>query len=92
MFDRLVASVSEDLGGADRLSTVQKGLVEAFAAASVVLNDLNVRALLGQQISLADHAAAISSLVRVAARIGMQRVPRDVTPDPLVYARTHGGA
>jgi hypothetical protein len=87
---RLVACISEDLGGEASLSTVQKSLIEAYAAAVVVLEDLNTRILLGQQIDLADHAAAISSMIRVAARIGVHRVPRDVTPRLAEYLASTG--
>jgi hypothetical protein len=78
-FDRLVASIIADLGGEQNLSTVQRSLVEAFASAVVTLEDMNTRLLLGQPFDRADHAAAISNMVRVAARIGTRRVPRDVT-------------
>jgi hypothetical protein len=89
-FDRIVTEITADLGGEENLSTVQKGLIEAYAAASVVLADLNTRLLLGQQIDLADHAAAISSMIRVAARIGVHRVPRDVTPRLAEYLASTG--
>jgi hypothetical protein len=79
LFDRLVASIIADLGGEENLSTVQRSLVEAFASAVVTLEDMNCKLLLGQPIDRADHAAAISNMVRVAARIGTRRVPRDVT-------------
>jgi hypothetical protein len=44
------------------------------------MNDLNTRLLLGQQIDLGEHAAAISAMVRVASRIGVLRRARLVTP------------
>jgi hypothetical protein len=40
-----------------------------------------------QDVDLAQHAQAVSAMVRVASRLGVRRVPRDVTPDPLDYAR-----
>jgi hypothetical protein len=62
-------------------------LVEAYCGATITLNNLNTRLLLGQQIELSEHAAAVSAMVRVASRLGLQRRPHDVTPDPLVYAQ-----
>jgi hypothetical protein len=77
------------LGGRDQLSTVEAALIEAFAGATVHVNQLNALLLLGEAIDLADHAAAISAMVRVAARIGLRRRPRDVTPSVAEYVAQH---
>jgi hypothetical protein len=79
-FDAIAEGIATDLGGRDRLSTVEAALIEAFAGATIHVNQLNTLLLLGEAINLADHAAAISAMVRVAARIGIHRRPRDVTP------------
>jgi hypothetical protein len=86
-FDAIANGIASDLGGVNELTTVEAALVEAFAGAAVHVYDLNARLLLGQAIDLSDHAHAISSLVRFASRIGTRRRARDVTPDPLEYAR-----
>jgi hypothetical protein len=90
-FDRIVDGIASDLGGKNNLTTVQSALVEAFAGACVHVNGLNMKLLIGEAIDLADHAMAISALVRVATRLGTGRVPRDVT-DPLDYARDQESA
>jgi hypothetical protein len=51
-----------------------------IAGAAIHVNDLNARLLLGQQINIVEHAHAISTMVRVASRIGIDRLPRDVSP------------
>jgi hypothetical protein len=89
LFDKLVGDIETDLGGHDRLSTIQRTLVEAFVGGAVTLHNLNVRLALGQDIDPGTHGAVVSALVRVASRLGVQRVPRDITPDPLSYAREH---
>ena len=43
LYDRLVVDIENDLGGRENLSTVERALIEAFAGASVTLNNLNVR-------------------------------------------------
>jgi hypothetical protein len=88
-FDSIAKGIAVDLGGEDRLSTVQRHLVEAFAGAAVHVHDLNARLLLGESIDPIAHSQAISVMVRIASRIGTQRVARDIT-DPLTYAREHG--
>jgi hypothetical protein len=87
-FDRLVADIESDLGGSDRLSTIERSLIEGFAGAAVTLQHLNTQLALGQEIDLSQHAQAVSAMVRVASRLGLQRRMKDVgLPDPLTYAR-----
>jgi hypothetical protein len=78
-FDATVEGIASDLGGEDRLTMVQKHLVEAFAGCAVVVHDINARLLLGQRIDIGEAAQAVSSLVRLAQRIGVGRHIRDVT-------------
>jgi hypothetical protein len=73
LFDRLVVAIEADLGGHDQLSTIECALVEAFAGAAVTLHNLNTRLALGEEINLAQHAQAVSAMVRVASRLGLQR-------------------
>jgi hypothetical protein len=86
-FDAIAAAIAVDLGGEDQLSTVQKHLVLAFAGIALHLGDCNARLLLGEAINILEHAHVVSTLVRVAQRVGIERrakpVPdlyRDVLP------------
>jgi hypothetical protein len=78
-FEAIVDGISTDLGGADRLSTIQRSLIEAYAGCACVLNDLNTRALRGEPFDLLAYATCVSTLIRTAGRLGVKRVPRDVT-------------
>jgi hypothetical protein len=80
VFDRIVSGIVADLGGADQLSTIEMELIEAFAGAAVTLNNLNTRLALGQEIDLGQHAQAVTAMVRVATRLGLQRRAKDVGP------------
>jgi hypothetical protein len=64
---------------------VQRHLVEAFAGAALHVSDLNARLLLGEKIDVTGHSQVISTLVRIASRIGIHRLARDVSPLPLEY-------
>jgi hypothetical protein len=86
-FDSLCAAVHADLGGASELSTIESALVEAFVGSVILLDGLNARLLLGDHIELSQHAHSVAALTRVASRLGLQRWARDITPDPLAYAR-----
>jgi hypothetical protein len=76
-FDRLYAAISSDLGG--DLTAVERSLVEGFVGATVVLQSLNTRLALGQEIDLGEHAAVCSSMVRISSKIGLSRRSRIVS-------------
>jgi hypothetical protein len=78
VFDRLCADIEADLGGRDQLSTIEATLIEAYAGAAVTLNHLNTRLALGLEIDLSQHAQAVSAMVRVASRLGLQRRAKTV--------------
>jgi len=80
IFDRLVGDIESDLGGRDQLTAIERSLVEAYAGAALVLDNLNARLLCGEAIDIGEHAQAVSAMVRVAARLGIRRRQRDVTP------------
>lgn len=81
-FERLEAAILNDLGGRDALSEIELCLVEGFCGASVMLKNINARMTLGHAIEVTDLAQTISSMVRVASRLGEQRRARDVTARP----------
>ena len=85
-FDAIADGIASDLGGEDSLSTVQRHLVEAFAGVAIAVHDLNARLLLGEQINILEQSQAISTMVRIASRIGTERVPRELTPNVAAYA------
>ena len=85
-FERLASQIAADLG--HDLTAIESKLVEAFVGSAITLDSLNARILLGEQVSLAEHAATVSAMVRVATRLGISRRAEDVSlPDPLRYRR-----
>jgi hypothetical protein len=64
-------------------------LVRRFAAAAVLAERLESRLANGEQIDVAEHAVLCSTLVRIAQRIGINRVPRDVTRSLADYLQSH---
>jgi hypothetical protein len=80
VFDRLVAEIEADLAGRDRLSAIERQLVEAFAGAAVTLHHLNTKLALGEDIDISQHAQCVGAMVRVASRLGLQRRMIDRTP------------
>jgi hypothetical protein len=86
IFDAVAGGVAADLGGAEHLTTVQKHLVEAFAGCALHITDLNARLMLGEEIDLLAHTGAVNALVKLASRLGTERVARTVvTPNLQAY-------
>jgi hypothetical protein len=77
-FDGLVRDIYADLGGRDQLSRIEIALVEGFAGACVVLDQLNARLLQDQRIDLSEFAQASNAMVRIASRLGLKRRAREV--------------
>jgi hypothetical protein len=73
----IAADLQAELRGEGKLSTIQRHLIEAFAATCVVLQSLNARLLLGEEVDLTDQSQAVSALVRLASRLGIRPVPLD---------------
>jgi hypothetical protein len=90
-FEAIAEGIARDLGGEGNLSTIEHHLVEAFAGAAVTVNDFNARLLLGGKVDVLEHAQAISILVRIATRLGLKRVAKDVTPTLGSLLRHDGG-
>jgi hypothetical protein len=93
-FDKLVREIETDLGGRRQLTRIQGELIRAFAGAATTLQYLNVQVALGETsaIDLSGYATIASTMLRIGSRLGLQRRPKDVTPDPLDYAREHEAA
>jgi hypothetical protein len=80
MYDGLITAIENDLGGGERLSTIEHGLKEAFAGAYVQLRNINTRLLLGQEIDLTEHSTVINVMVKTGSRLGLSRRMIDKTP------------
>jgi hypothetical protein len=86
----LIATLSKDLGG--DLSAGEQQLVQRAAMIGAIVADCEARWATGQQVELAEYFMAVNTQRRVLATLGLRRRPRDVTPDPLDYARQRGEA
>ena len=82
-FDRHARAIQNDLGGADQLSAIQLDLIEAFVGEALVMANMNSKILLGQEVDLGLHALVAGAMCRLASRLGVKRVARDVTPPSL---------
>jgi hypothetical protein len=84
-----------DQAGADQ-SESRKQLIRRFAAAAVLAEQMESRLANGEEINIAEHCLLSSTMVRIAHRIGIDRIPREVnelgSDDVLaIYQRTLNG-
>jgi hypothetical protein len=84
----VVGAILADQGGEDRCSESRKQLIRRFAAASVLAERMEAQLANGEEIDITEHAMLSSTLVRLASRIGIDRMPRDVTPTLREYLST----
>jgi hypothetical protein len=81
----ITRAILVDQGGVEHCSESRQQLIRRFAAAAVLAEQLESRLANGEQIDIQEHATLSSTLVRLAARIGIDRVARDVTPSLAEY-------
>jgi hypothetical protein len=81
----IMSAIASDQGGIDRLSEARLQLIRRFAAAACLAEQLEARLARGEQIDSQEHALLVSTMVRVAQRIGVDRLPRDLAPSLTEY-------
>jgi hypothetical protein len=86
----LIGGHVADLGGRDLISEAEFCLVRRAALLTLELELLEAHFEANDGAKAAElecYQRVASSLRRLLESIGLKRVPRDVTPDPLTYAR-----
>jgi hypothetical protein len=74
-----------DLGGHDQLSEAQTQLVRRAAMISIECEQMEARSAAGEPIDLDLFGKLTDRLGRTLQRLGIKRVPRDVTPSVADY-------
>ncbi len=76
----ILAALTSDQGGADRISEARTQLCRRFAAAACLAEAVEAKLVGGEPIDLQEHALLASTLVRLAQRIGIDRRAREIVP------------
>jgi hypothetical protein len=90
-FRDLVHRFVSDMGGLDRCSEIKLGLLRRLAAATVQAELLEARMVKGEQVNIEQLCTLASTTVRIATRLGLERVPCDVTPSVKDYVASING-
>jgi len=77
----ICSAIAADQGGIDQLSEARIQLIRRYAACCVLAEEME--SVRGGQIDITEHAQLTSTMVRVAQRIGLDRVPRDISSPSL---------
>lgn len=81
----LIADLENDMGGADRLSTAQRVLIQRAAIAAAVVEHMETMWLAGHPIDVGALTTLINTLARTLGALGLERRQRDVTPSLTAY-------
>jgi hypothetical protein len=79
-FRDLVNAFIADSGGLDQCSEIKLGLLRRLAATTVQSELLEARMINGEEISIIELCQLASTTVRISSRVGLERVPRNVSP------------
>jgi hypothetical protein len=66
------------MGGLSSISEIKLGLLRRLAAATVQAELLEARMVNGEQVDVSQLCTLASTTLRIAWRLGLERVPRDV--------------
>ena len=90
------SAIVADLGGEERLSTLERAATDHVALTAGMIRDVSVRWLQGQETDPANVATLVNAFNRTAAILGWQRRAKDINPPTLrdYVAKTYaaGGA
>jgi hypothetical protein len=80
-------AIALDQGGEDQCSESRKQLIRRFAASSVLAEQVEAALARGEEIDISSHALLCSTLVRLAGKLGINRVPKNVNDMASYLAR-----
>jgi hypothetical protein len=87
-FADILGEVISDLGGADRLSEGQRQIARRCATIAISCERMEGDAAAGNPIDLETYGQLTDRLGRAFQRLGLKRVPRNVTPSVAEYLKT----
>jgi hypothetical protein len=74
------AAIATDLGGGAELTEAQQQLIRSAAGLVVLREKLDVLAVNGEKVDIGEYTRITNSLTRLLSAIGLERVPRNITP------------
>jgi hypothetical protein len=78
-FRDIANQMAIDAGGADCLSEAKLQLIRRFSAVACLAEQIESRLARGEEIDITEHSLLCSTMTRLAQRIGVERVPKNIT-------------
>ena len=75
----IASQIVADQGGLSYLTESRLQLIRRFTAAACIAEQIEAKLAKGEEIDVAKHALLCSTMVRVANRIGIDRIARDIS-------------
>jgi hypothetical protein len=82
----IASQILADQGGEAVCSETRQQLIRRFSAAAVIAEQMESALANGEAINVTEHCQLSSTMVRIAHRIGVDRIPRDITDDAVDQA------
>jgi len=76
----IAAAITEDLGGIDRLSEIERQLVRRVTHLSVEAELMEADRVKGQEIDIDKYISITNAIGRAGQRVGLRRRSRNVSP------------
>jgi hypothetical protein len=89
LFRDICREIANDLGGADQLSTIQRGLIKRYAGMSVLAERIESDICQGKSVDIKEAALISSTVARLASRLGIKRQAKDITPSIQDWIASH---
>jgi hypothetical protein len=86
-YREITSAILTDNGGPEFVSEARTHLVRRFAAVAVQAERIEAELVNGEEIDIYAHMLLCSTAARLASRIGLDRIPRDITPTLNDYLR-----
>jgi len=74
-----------DMGGLDQCSEIKLALLRRLAACTVQAELLEAKVVAGEPVNVSELCTLASTALRLSARVGIERVSKDVTPSLADY-------
>src|SRR5262249_18049267 len=84
-FRDLVSAFVADMGGLDQCSEIKLALLRRLAACTVQAELLEAKVVGGEPVNVSELCTLASTALRLSARVGIERVSKDVTPSLADY-------
>ena len=84
----IATALVTDAGGMARVSEARAALIRRFATLAVQAEAMEARLVNGADLDVSEYSLLVSTMVRVATRLGLHRVSRETTPDLATYVAT----